>query len=84
MTTIAFDARKMIGQLKRFGTANSIFLLEGRQPFQDLAKLLEIAIDSKQPKFRWGTKVSGEDRPIITVASKNWKGQGELGSFDRR
>ena len=79
MTTIAFDARKMIDQLKRFGTANSSFLLAGREPFDGLARRLEVAMASKHPEFRWGTKVHGADQPITTIASKCWKGEGHHG-----
>ena len=76
MTTIAFDARRMIEQLKRFGKANKDFLVTGNQAFDRLANHLDVAMAAKEAEFRWGTRVSGIDQPIVTKPSKDWKGQG--------
>ena len=69
----------MIDQLKRFGRANSSFLLTRNQAFDHLAGRLEIAMAAKKTEFRWGTRVSGIDQPIMTVSSRHWKGQGDHG-----
>ena len=67
-----------MGQLLRsFGRANSAFLQGGQQAFDDLARRLETSLNQSEREFRWGTKVGGEERPIKTVQSTRWKGNGD-------